>query len=186
MRVAYADPPYPRSAKRHYEGHPDYAGEVDHAALLERLAGFDGWILHTHSPALSELLPLCPADVRVCAWVKPFAAFKEHVSLAYAWEPVIIRAARPPTVRQLVVMRDWISCPITLQKGLSGAKPEAVCVWAFEAAGCEHDDELLDLYPGTGAVGRAWEAWKAAPRLQGLRDKTGERRRRKAAGDLLG
>jgi len=37
LRLAYADPPYPGKA-RLYRDHPDYGGEVDHAALLARLA----------------------------------------------------------------------------------------------------------------------------------------------------
>ena len=39
-RVAarYADPPYPGKAWL-YRGHPDYGGEVDHAALIGRLSG---------------------------------------------------------------------------------------------------------------------------------------------------
>jgi hypothetical protein len=36
VRFAYADPPYPGCA-HYYEGHPDFAGEVDHAALINRL-----------------------------------------------------------------------------------------------------------------------------------------------------
>jgi hypothetical protein len=87
--MAYADPPYPGQAFKHYGNHPDYAGEVDHAALLEQLEDDypDGWALSTSSPALRDVLPLCPADVRVMAWVKPFAAFKKNVRVAYAWEP---------------------------------------------------------------------------------------------------
>jgi len=36
MKIGYADPPYPGCAHL-YKGHPDYAGEVDHALLIERL-----------------------------------------------------------------------------------------------------------------------------------------------------
>lgn len=36
MRVAYADPPYPGCAHL-YRDHPDYAGEVDHEALVASL-----------------------------------------------------------------------------------------------------------------------------------------------------
>lgn len=44
MRLGYADPPYPGCAHL-YKDHPDYAGEVDHAALIKRLnEEFDGWI----------------------------------------------------------------------------------------------------------------------------------------------
>ena len=59
-RLAYADPPYPGKARR-YRGHPDYAGEVDHAALIRRLAGYDGWALSTSAEALPGVLAAVPA-----------------------------------------------------------------------------------------------------------------------------
>lgn len=95
------------------------------------------------------------------AWVKPFAAFKRNVSVAYAWEPVIVFAARKPVVSKRLVMRDWVDCSITMKRGLTGAKPEKVCHWAFEMVGARPEDELVDLYPGTGAVTKAWGTWQA-------------------------
>lgn len=160
--VAYADPPYPGQSLKHYGDHPDYAGEVDHAELIDRMdSTYDGWLLHTSSVALPSILPLCPSGVRIMAWVKPFAAFKRNVSVAYAWEPVIVKAARKPVVSGRIVMRDWVSESITLKRGLTGAKPEAVCRWAFEMLGLEPQDVLVDLFPGTGAVSAAWQAWQA-------------------------
>lgn len=160
MRIAYLDPPYPGCAHL-YADHPDYAGEVDHRALIERAqAEFDGWILHTSSVALPVIVPLLPPGVRIMSWVKGFAAFKRNVSVAYAWEPVIVKAARKPVVSKRLVMRDWIEAPITLKRGLTGAKPEAVCHWAFEMVGARPEDELADLFPGTGAVTEAWRTWR--------------------------
>ena len=159
MRLAYADPPYPGCAHL-YRDHPDYAGEVDHAELVQRLGEYDGWCLHTSSVALRDVLALCPADTRVMPWVKSFAAFKANVPVAYAWEPVIVKACRKPVVSGRVVMRDWISCPITMRRGLVGVKPDAVCRWLFEVMGCEPEDDLDDLFPGTGAVSRAWDLWR--------------------------
>ena len=43
---------------------------------------------------------------------------------------------------------------------VTGAKPEAVCHWAFEMAAARPDDTLDDLFPGTGAVTRAWHSWR--------------------------
>lgn len=164
MNIAYADPPYPGCAHL-YKGHPDYAGEVDHCELLYRLVeDYDGWCLHTSSVALPEVLPMaveCDPAVRVMAWVKPFAAFKKNVPVAYAWEPVIVKAARKPVVKPGMTYRDWIAEPITMKRGLTGAKPDRVCRWLFEVMGCEPDDELHDLFPGTGAVTRAWDAWRS-------------------------
>jgi hypothetical protein len=94
------------------------------------------------------------------AWTKGFAAFKRNVPVAYAWEPVFVKCCRKPVVSKRIVMRDWIECPITMKRGLTGAKPEKVCHWAFEMVGAHPDDELVDLYPGTNAVSRAWKTWQ--------------------------
>lgn len=162
MRIAYADPPYIGCAHL-YEGHPDFAGEVDHAELLQRLErDYDGWLLHLSATKVSiaTIAPLLPEEARWCSWVKGFAAFKRNVSVAYAWEPVIVRPCRKPVVSKRLVMRDWIECPITLKRGLTGAKPEKVCHWGFELLGARPDDELIDLFPGSGAVTEAWRTWR--------------------------
>jgi hypothetical protein len=160
--VAYADPPYIGQARKHYRHDPRCA-EVDHGELIAQLvAEFpDGWALSCSSPSLAHLLPLCPPDVRVMAWVKPFCSFKPGVNPAYAWEPVLVhggngrrrRGRREPTVR------DWVSANVTLRRGLAGAKPEAFCHWLFAVLNLRPGDELVDLYPGTGAVSAAWERW---------------------------
>lgn len=167
-RLAFADPPYPGCAHL-YKDHPDYAGEVDHAELVRRLeTEYDGFVLHTSSVAVWDVLPLFSSreGVRLMGWFKPFAAFKRNVSVAYAWEPVIVKAARKPVVSHRVVMRDWVEEEaavresITMKKGLTGAKPPKVIRWAFEMMGAEPADTLDDLYPGTGIVGRTWDAWR--------------------------
>lgn len=163
MRIGYADPPYVGCVHL-YKDHPDFGGEVDMAALVARLESeYDGWILHASATpasmaALAQVVEKTGA--RWCAWVKGFAAFKRNVSVAYAWEPVIIKAARKPVVSKRRVMRDWVQENITLKRGLTGAKPEAVCHWAFELVGARPDDELCDLFPGSGAVTRAWKTWR--------------------------
>jgi hypothetical protein len=163
--IGYADPPYPGQSAKHYAEHPDYAGEVDHRELLKRLDNeFDGWVLHTSSTALTDVLaiagPRLGLDYRVMAWVKPFAGFKRNVSVAYAWEPILVKPVRKPIVSGRMVMRDWIAEPITMKRGLSGAKPARVCWWLFEVLGAESTDELVDLFPGTGAVMDAWHNWQ--------------------------
>jgi hypothetical protein len=172
MRVAYADPPYIGQSKKHYGDHSDYAGEVDHEALIGRLVDefSDGWALSCSSPSLRQLLPLCPEDVRVAAWVKPFHVFKKGVRPAYAWEPVIFRGGRqiaqaPEKGGEQITPRDWVSAPITLRRGLVGAKPEAFCRWLFDLLGVEDGDEFVDLFPGSGSVGEAWRRWCSDLRL---------------------
>ena len=163
MQLAYADPPYIGCAHL-YRGHADYAGEIDFVALVRRLeSDYDGWVLHASATAesMAILAPLAlRTGARWMAWVKGFAAFKRNVSVAYAWEPVLVKPARKPVVSKRLVMRDWIQESITLKRGLTGAKPEAVCHWAFEMMGACPDDDLCDLFPGTGAVTRAWGTWQ--------------------------
>ena len=162
MRFAYADPPYPGCAHRYVENQ-----EVDHRQLIAQLCTEfpDGWALSTHTPGLKILLPMCPEDVRVMAWVKPFAVFKPNVNPAYAWEPVIVRGGRKRT-RKDDTVRDWVSESITLQRGMVGAKPEAFCFWLFEILNLKPGDEFVDLFPGTGAVTKAWEKWRSQLRLE--------------------
>lgn len=172
MRIAYADPPYIGCAHL-YKDHPDYAGDVDHVALLHHLENdYDGFILHASAtPTSMAVLSMMVSGIegaRWMAWVKGFAAFKRNVSVAYAWEPVIVKPARKPVVSKRLVMRDWVECPITLRRGLTGAKPEKVCHWAFEMVGARPDDELIDLYPDTGAVSKAWSTWQGLFALPGV------------------
>jgi hypothetical protein len=170
LRIGYADPPYPGQSLKHYGDHPDYAGEVDHSELIRDLdENYDGFILHTSSVALGLIMHIVEelgVDCRVMAWVKPFAAFKRNVPVAYAWEPVLVKAARKPVVSKRLVLRDFVVEPITMKRGLAGAKPENVCRWAFEVVGAQPDDDLHDLFPGSGAVLRAWDAWKRDPRVE--------------------
>jgi hypothetical protein len=171
MRFAYADPPYLGQGKKRYASeHPD-AEEYDHvyahAQLIKRMCERfpDGWALSCSTPSLRHLLPHCPDDVRIGAWVKPFHVYKRGVRPAYAWEPVIYRGGRnknhppPPKGGKATTPKDFVSANITLKRGLTGVKPERFCFWIFDLLGMRPDDEFVDLFPGTGAVSRAWEAW---------------------------
>lgn len=165
MRFAYADPPYLGLAVKFYgDKHPEaaiYDTLEGHQALIGRLSDEfpDGWAMSLHSPGLHSILPLCPSDVRVMSWVKPFASFKPGVGVAYAWEPVIVRGGRPRT-RQQATVRDWCAVNITLLRGFPGAKPQGFCQWLFEVLNLQPGDELVDLFPGSGAVGRAVQGWR--------------------------
>ena len=155
---AYADPPYPGQAHRHYSHDPKCA-EVDYKALIRQLnEKYDGWALSTSSTSLRAILALCPEDVRIGVWVKPFSSYKK-ANPAYTWEPVIFKSCR--TRKGRFVVRDYVAANITLKRGLCGVKPDRFCYWLFEILGMEPEDEFVDLFPGSGAVTRAWEAWKA-------------------------
>ena len=159
MRFCYADPPYVGCASL-YKDQPEYTGEIDHEALIATLCDEfpDGWALSCHSPSLKTLLPMCPDDIRVAAWVKPFCSFKPNVNPAYAWEPVLFRGGRKGD-RNRKTIRDWVSAIITLKKGLPGAKPWEFCWWLFDILGFEDGDDLVDMFPGTGIVLRQLEQY---------------------------
>lgn len=157
MKFAYADPPYIGQAKRHYN-----CAEIDHKWLIDSLVSDypDGWALSASSPSLKIILPMCPPDVRIAVWCKSFCAFKKGVRPAYAWEPVIFRGGRnhnPPVPEKngkQITPKDFHIAPITLKKGLVGAKPESVCRWILDLLNFSYEDEIVDLFPGTGVMGR--------------------------------
>jgi hypothetical protein len=164
MKAAYADPPYLGCGQKHYGALHDEAADYDdpkaHERLIVRLCDeFDSWALSLHEPSLRRILPMCPPDVRVAVWVKPFAAFKKNVTRAYCWEPVIFKFHRNRTVEQ-DTWRDFVSEPIAMRRGFPGAKPDNFCYWLFEGLNLQPDDDFHDLFPGSGAVGQAWEKWR--------------------------
>jgi hypothetical protein len=171
VRFAYADPPYLGCGALYADRHADALDTNDpewHRALIERLSREypDGWALSLHSPSLRALLPMCPDDVRVASWVKPFAAFKPNVNPAYAWEPVIFRGGRKGD-RNRDTVRDWVAESITLKRGLTGAKPRGFCLWVLDLLGFERGDTCDDLFPGTGAFGAAVAERNGAPLMMG-------------------
>jgi hypothetical protein len=164
MRFAYADPPYYGCCKLYDHYHPDgkcWDDAKTHRQLIERLNVYypEGWALSLSSPSLWVILPMCPPDVRIAAWVKPFAAFKRNVRNAYTWEPVIIRGGRVSSKDGAPVCRDHLSVPITLQRGLTGAKPQRFNRWILDMLGfIDGQDTIDDLYPGTGGMSQTLAA----------------------------
>ncbi len=162
MRMAYADPPYPGLAKRYYGNEPTYAGEVDHAALIESLrTSFDGWALSTSARALRDVLPLCPPDALVLPWCKPNGVSRHTRGLHNCWEPLIVVPGRELTPGK----RDFLVAKPARGGGkLMGRKPLAFCAFLFDALGLLPGDDFVDLFPGTGIVSRAWECLVAEHR----------------------
>lgn len=163
MRFAYADPPYIGCAKR-YEG----GTEVNHRILIGYLEdAFDGWALSCSSPSLRVLLPLCPEKARVMAWVKPYVPHRPGVGPTYAWEPVITKPLPRKHSRNVDTSFDWVSClpggharrGIGKQRIL-GEKPIMFVHWLLRACRVHRDDEIEDVFPGSGAVAEAIDQWR--------------------------
>jgi hypothetical protein len=163
-RFAYADPPYPGKAALYYAEHPDYAGEVDHAALLARLATFDGWALSTSAAALPAVLAQAVAqDLPVCvaSWTRgprPHATARARYPVN-AWEPVVYVPApsRTPGEGRVDALVHGVAVMRTLPSRVVGTKPAAVCRWIFDLMGARPGDSFTDLFPGSGIVATTWD-----------------------------
>lgn len=164
-RLAVADPPYPGKAHL-YRGHPDFGGEVDHVALLHRLAAYDGWALATSADALPAVLHACVAlalPVRVASWHRGHRPGRSTEPLG-GWEPVIYVPARAHEARddQPVDTLHHVARPRRADPArVIGAKPAAWCGWVFSLVQARPMDQLDDLFPGSGGVSRAWRDWCA-------------------------
>lgn len=171
LRFAFADPPYPGQAQRHYGKHKDFAGEVDHAELVARLMEYDGWVLCTGAAMVFEVAPLCPAGTRLYPWTKPLVPYKPGVSVDFGWEPILQYGGRRRH-RKASILPDYLNLsPVRHKEAGEGAvigmKPYGYCAYCFETLGArpELGDTLEDLFPGSGAVAAAWERWCSEPRL---------------------
>lgn len=142
--------------ERQADHHPD-AGEWDdparHRQLLEDLcAQYSGWAIATMMDGLDHYRPL-PIPARVMVWHKTTAHPSPH-RIANTLEAVILyppegRRHKPPGALQVP---DIIRAP-ALQTGFPGAKPAVWTRWVLDALGYDPDqDELHDLFPGSGAV----------------------------------
>jgi hypothetical protein len=168
-RLGYADPPYPGMSAKYYGDEPTFAGEVDHAELVSRMEGYDGWALSTSAKTLQYVLSLCPPGVRVAAWGKPHGVSSKTRGAHNAWEPIIYKPAR---LRQ-PGFPDWLTAlPARGGGTLPGRKPLAFCAFLFRLLGASPGDELDDLFPGTGIVGRAFAEFRRAS-LSTRRDAAG-------------
>ena len=167
MRFCYADPPYIGQAKKRYGKEDTYGGEVDHEELIAELERDypDGWALSLHEPSLNIILNICEkqglrlwdGDIRIGIWNKSFHIFKPNVNPSYGWEPIIFRRGRKRTRKQ-PTLKNFIVCPITLRKGLVGVKPDPVNDWILDWLNVKPGDTLLDKFPGSGGMGRCFEA----------------------------
>lgn len=171
MRFAYADPPYPGLARRYYG-----CDEVDHAELTLALAREypDGWALSTSADALQLVLGLIPAVLRprTCVWDHLSPRARNGIRGDNRWEPLIVVGgrARRDVVQDLL---PWGGRQRTHPGALVGMKPAAFCEWMFRHLGAAPGDELVDVFPGSGAVGRAWRLHT------GTADATSSSRRRR-------
>ncbi len=165
MHMAYADPHYLLTARKRYPDHP--LGEVDQAALIKSLCHYDGWALSCSKASLPILRPLCDRieaeiaqklgkrsqGVTECYWFKNVAPSPRTRGIHCLTEAVLVKPGR--MLRPGVP--DFIQCQPARGGGdLCGRKPLKFCHWLFDLLRLLPGDELVDVFPGTGIVGKTW------------------------------
>lgn len=183
MRFAYADPPYLGRGEYYRAFHDDAMSWNDpetHRKLIERLqAEFpDGWVMSLSERSLRTILPMCPPAARVGAWVTDRPRFAgKAVPVRKHFEPVIFMGGRSygdtgnRTADYIITKQQplpagqpryaMVKQDIRAGKTFLGRKPQAFALWVFELLGLRPADEFVDLFPGSGAVADAYQAWLA-------------------------
>lgn len=147
--------PTDRSSGRVADFHPK-AGDWDtpeaHRELIERLhADFDGWALATTLDGAEWYHPL-PPGTRHMVWHKP-NSMPNGSRLASSCELVLVyiphgRRRRAPGQQLSDLL---VAAPPNAR--FAGAKPAVWTRWVLDVLGYDPDtDELVDLFPGSGAV----------------------------------
>ena len=87
--------------------------------------------------------------VRRVRAVKPLAS----------WEPLIVYRGRPYSTARAQTVLDRLTYEGRYQSypgALVGMKPPEFAVWLFRQLNACRLDRVDDLFPGSGAIGRAW------------------------------
>jgi hypothetical protein len=182
MKFAIADPPYLGRAKRWYGktglgvgygiGKADQHPEAEiwdlaetHENLVKHLdANYDGFAIalthHSLNVYLKHLAIGTASLYRVMAWIKPVSAPSAN-RIRSAWEPVIIKTPEKRkgyTTKYARISDYLIQSPP--KNGFKGEKPEQWTYWVLNAMGYDLDDEIDDLFLGSGAVTKAIKKYK--------------------------
>lgn len=181
MRFAIADPPYPPEVRRRIDNRPGrnprvsmrsratryYSGQSDfhpdaarwddpdaHRELLAHLVeNFDGWAIATSADAVWAYSPL-PPTVKLMVWqlsnARPGAG-RVASTLELVFVQTAIDRLAPGELGQVP---DFMRAAST-RRGFTGSKPPAWTRWVLDAMGYTPEDELVDLFPGSGSVAAA-------------------------------
>jgi len=153
----YGEAPRSSSDLAPADFHPD-AGRWDsldehRRLLLDLLDEYDGWAIATTPDGLGAYAPL-PIAARIMAWHKPRALPGAHRIRSH-WEPVIVYVPEGRRSRLEGTVPDVLVCNPP-QINFAGAKPAEWTRWVLDALGyAPGEDEVVDLFPGSGSVARA-------------------------------
>lgn len=153
----YGDGPRSSTDSPPADFHPE-AGRWDnlseHRKLIETLVlEYDGWAIATTPDGLGAYHPL-PIGADIMVWHRP-TALPGGGRLIRRWEPVIVFIPEERRGRGGTRVSDVLTATAPA-RGFVGSKPAVWTRWVLDALGYNPDvDELVDLFPGSGAVGRA-------------------------------
>ena len=181
MKFAIADPPYLGSAHRWYgvngrakgrglgraDEHPEaylWDQEEKHIELAKKLLNeFDGFAIALTSHSLSTYLSIIQTGrtngIKVMSWIKP-ASLPGGNRITQSWEPVIVKVPKERKGRGTgKQMNDYLIKPSPRNK-FAGSKPIEWTHWVLDAMGVRFDDEIVDLFNGSGLVKEAINEYK--------------------------
>lgn len=180
MKFAIADPPYLGRANRWYgsgcgngkgigkaDSHPlakDWDLVETHHQLIDNLNfNYDGWAIALTVHSLSQYLDKIKTDsrsgIRVLSWVKP-SAVPSGNRVTTGWEPVIVKIPQERRNWQSGIKTKDYLIENSNKRGFIGSKPEAWTHWVLDVLGVRPNDEVVDLFNGSGAVMEAIKTYK--------------------------
>lgn len=142
--------------------HPEAAKWDDLSAhrelLLHLVENFDGWAIATTPDGLGAYHPL-PINAQIMAWHRP-TAMPGGGRLIERWEPVIVYIPEERRTRAGARVSNVLTAVAPSARGgrrsFVGAKPAEWTRWVLDALGYDSaTDDLVDLFPGSGAVSEA-------------------------------
>ena len=173
LTYCIADPPYLGRAERWYgptgcgiangkgrasshEGAHLYDEKKTHHELVETLnRDYDGWAIAMSVHSLSTYLSIVETDsrngIRVAVWNKP-SAVTSGSRIVNNWEPVLLKVPKSRRGHKKgLTCHDVLTCNPP-RNGFIGAKPIEWTRWVLKMLGVQDQDEVIDMFPGSGMV----------------------------------
>ena len=181
MRLAIADPPYLGRAALWYGGkgrkeqgragracgrgdlapeyHADAARWDDPQAHNDLMANledaFDGWAVAASAKTITHLD--IPDRARIAIW-HVTNAIPDGGRVRSTWEAVVVRVPEGRRAHGTGLPVSDVLRAAHPVAGFVGTKPDTWTRWVLDMLGYRpHEDELVDMFPGSGSVTRAAE-----------------------------
>lgn len=122
---------------------------------------FDAWAMILKVSDLRAVLPYCPSNVRVGAWIRTVEPGTTLANKRASWEPVIFMTRG---IRKLSPGRKpWLDHhvePYAPEKRIKGSRPPGVYAWIFEGLELKQRDSFVHLFQKDDRMTAAWKQWQ--------------------------